>query len=410
MFKEFRYGVFPDWTVEEILGTPLPELDPVYDCWPEFFIPDGVRAEIAPHLLARLFTLEELAMARCLPATAAEVAEQVGCDSDTVEETLRKLVSQGKITVKEGRYFKLTPFPGIYWDYLIFAFDSSGAPIDDEMMKTLKLARVLKMDLDEYPEGQEQPQAPSRCIPKYEAIKNLPGVMDCENIRTMVLDSLERGEFTMERCWCRVGNTLWEKGVYNEETAVQTCKSGIYEGQTPLEGHCLLFGPTARHYRETLNAPTPTREDALRMLDEIEAHNLIILGPNSREFGNACTCDYCACYPNGRYEEWDNLPSRFKPVTDLDECVRCGKCVDECQLGAIEMDSELGPVTDLDVCLGCGNCVVFCSHEAKEMEVCRSADWIPGGEMHLFLPGFMPPMPALGEMPVGGPAPMDAAR
>lgn len=387
--KQCKYGEFPVWTLEEILGDPLPEIDPVYfEAWTEFFLP-STNPDFAPYFLAQAFSLDEFAMARALPGTAAEVAEKTGFDESVVAESLERLVSQGKITKTPQMYVKLTPVSAMYWDYIIFAIDNNGIEIDDEVDKLMKLCRSLGKDVDMYPPDAPPQQIPMRCIPKLESIKGIPGTMDCENIEWLIRDAYSRGEFGVERCWCRVGFGTWIEGEYNEEVAKKTTPSGIYEGEGPLDGHCLVLGKTAKHWRETLNAPEPTDEDVERILDDIAKHNVILIGSSTRLGGNICTCDYKTCYPNGRFQAWGNRPSRFRPITDAEECKRCGTCVKTCQLGALSQDDAGLPVLDESLCLGCGNCVVFCPHDAKEMELFRPVEWIPDGDIQLFMP--MPP-------------------
>lgn len=389
--KQYKYGKFPVWTLEDILGDPLPEIDPVYrEAVGEFFLPSN-NLEVAPYFLAYAFTTDELAMACALPATAAQVAEKTGFAQDRVQETLDKLVGEGKITKTPEMYVKLTPVSAMYWDYIIFALDNNNVPIEGDVDKMVRLCRSLGVDPDQRPADKPIVKAPTRCIPKLKSIKGIPGVMDCENIRTLIMDAYEKGEFSVERCWCRVGYGTWTQGEYNEDVARKTTPSGIYEGEHPCDGHCLVLGKTAKHWRETINAPELTREDIDRIIEDIEDHNVIMLGPATRTGGNICTCDFATCYPNGRFEAWGNTPSRFRPVTDTDECERCGQCVQTCQLGAIEMGPDGLPVSDEALCLGCGNCVVFCPNNAKEMEICHPIDWIPDGEQHMFMPMTKPP-------------------
>jgi len=384
--KSYKYGDFPTWTLEEILGDPLPEIDPAYhEAVPEFFLPSN-RYDVAAYFLAQAFTLDELAMARALPGTPSEIAGKTGFDEGFVAETLERLVGQGKITKTPAMYVKLTPVSAMYWDYIIFAIDNNGVEVDEETEKLVKLCRLLAKDPDMYPPDAPARQVPMRVIPKLSSIKGVPGTMDCENIRTLVMDAFEKGEFGIERCWCRVSFSTWTEGRYDREMAKKSTPSGIYEGQKPLDGHCLVLGKTAKHWRETINAPEPSIEDVERVLADIDEHNVVLIGSNTRLGGNICTCDFATCYPNGRYQAWANKPSRFRPETDADECKRCGHCADVCQLGAIACAPGDLPQLDESLCLGCGNCVAFCPHDAKEMQICHPVDWIPDGDMQLFMP------------------------
>ncbi len=53
-------------------------------------------------------------------------------------------------------------------------------------------------------------------------------------------------------------------------------------------------------------------------------------------------------------------------VVDPDVCTACGTCVDECPVGAIELNDVA--VVDPDTCTDCGTCVDVCPAEAIEIQ------------------------------------------
>ena len=57
-----------------------------------------------------------------------------------------------------------------------------------------------------------------------------------------------------------------------------------------------------------------------------------------------------------------NLPA----VVDSDTCTACGTCVDECPVGAIELNDVA--VVDPDTCTECGTCVDVCPNESIEIQ------------------------------------------
>lgn len=61
----------------------------------------------------------------------------------------------------------------------------------------------------------------------------------------------------------------------------------------------------------------------------------------------------------------DHTPARFlkaKPVTDMDQCNKCGICAQKCPMGSISADD----VTDVSgICIKCQACVRFCPTHAK---------------------------------------------
>ncbi len=53
-------------------------------------------------------------------------------------------------------------------------------------------------------------------------------------------------------------------------------------------------------------------------------------------------------------------------VVDEDRCDGCGECVDECPVGAIELNDTAH--VDSDICTECGTCVEVCPNEAIRIE------------------------------------------
>ncbi|MGP8320675.1 MAG: 4Fe-4S binding protein [Methanosarcinaceae archaeon] len=53
---------------------------------------------------------------------------------------------------------------------------------------------------------------------------------------------------------------------------------------------------------------------------------------------------------------------------NVDECVGCGTCVDECPTGAISMNDNDIAVVNADECTDCGACIDACPTEAIVVE------------------------------------------
>jgi ferredoxin len=55
-------------------------------------------------------------------------------------------------------------------------------------------------------------------------------------------------------------------------------------------------------------------------------------------------------------------------VINVNECVGCGTCVDECPSEAISLNGDNIAVVDANECLDCGACVDVCPTSAISME------------------------------------------
>lgn len=74
--------------------------------------------------------------------------------------------------------------------------------------------------------------------------------------------------------------------------------------------------------------------------------------------------------PKGRNPHFKTGSSRtYKPVFNLDQCIRCRTCWIFCPDGAIDMDEEGYPSADFDYCTGCGICVDVCPVDAIESQL-----------------------------------------
>jgi len=57
----------------------------------------------------------------------------------------------------------------------------------------------------------------------------------------------------------------------------------------------------------------------------------------------------------------------FRPVIDLEKCVKCLLCWVYCPDGCIQLDEEDTPSIDYEYCKGCGICATECKVGAIKM-------------------------------------------
>ena len=53
---------------------------------------------------------------------------------------------------------------------------------------------------------------------------------------------------------------------------------------------------------------------------------------------------------------------------DVDKCIGCGSCADNCPVSCITANDDGKYVIDADACLECGSCASVCPVEAPEQE------------------------------------------
>ena len=305
--------------IEELWGGALPELEPEYLRLAEAF-PQG-RPELAPYVMKKLFTLQEARAACALPGTAEQVAETLGISADEAEEMLMGLAVRGKILKTQ------TGYDAIRVNAFLRDYVFAQARFDEENGQTL--ARLI-LAWDSYVPERSNPDGTFRIIPKWRAVKTLPGVMPCENMPQMLLDCWP-DEVAFTRCPCRALTSVAQTGEYHPE---------MFRGETgetadPKDGLCIIVGPRAKYFASMYGAYVPTREELLAKIEHIENNGTYYTTNNSRlmrvmcNCGDDCTCGMRMAYDAGR--EGCFAKSRFTAyLAKPDACVGCGTCERAC--------------------------------------------------------------------------------
>jgi len=205
----------------------------------------------------------------------------------------------------------------------------------------------------------------SGIIPRWESIKDIPGILPGEDIRELLKAN---DTFAVLQCACRKRYKDRECGVPEEL--------------------CLVLGNAARYNIDRGAGRPLTREEAFDLItNETIKYSVVHIGTRTldpKKFrGVLCNCHFDCCevlrtpcvigskYPVTEYY----AKSRYRAVVDPEKCVACGICGDtRCQFGAIQMkyDPEVDQKrssVDEEKCMGCGCCVVTCKTGARSMKV-----------------------------------------
>lgn len=129
------------------------------------------------------------------------------------------------------------------------------------------------------------------------------------------------------------------------------------------------------------NAREVSTSEALDLLDEAHAHNLVQFGENSQKgVSFLCHCCGCCCEAMAAARRFGLIcpvhTTNFIPTINTKTCTGCGKCVTACPVEAMALVSANDPEQqnkrraklDERVCLGCGVCVRVCPNGSLKLK------------------------------------------
>ncbi len=321
------------------------------DALPNGFPPTASGAEL--RLLAKLFTPEEAALAsnlRLSLETPAGIAERIGGDAATLAVSLKALAKRGLIRAgraPSGLEFGLMPFIVGFWE-------SQNSTMDAE------LARLFEAYYREAFVGiaNVQPQV-HRVVPVNQTVRTDMEVHPYESAAQIVAGSQAWGVLD---CICRK-----QKALIGEPCG------------HPLDV-CLAISPVAGAFDRLPGIQALTQDEAMATLRRAAEAGLVHTVNNSQEgvryICNCCTCG-CAVLRGIADVGMANVVARSAFVNRVDEtaCQACGRCVDECQFGALSLEA-VAHVDDIR-CVGCGVCVLACPEEALALVRRPEAEVLP---------------------------------
>ncbi len=291
--------------------------------------PDSNRLRV---ILEDLLNPDQAQIVAALPGTADDVAKQTGLDAEIVRKNLDDLFFAGVVFPKgdynDRQYFRFARSIGQL-------HDATQASRGRDVVKDREFYRLWHdFVMNEwYPAmGKAFSQAPRpriRIIPAYRAIKDLPDILPCEDIRE-VFKAQKR--IAVVPCSCRYRTTaVGEHCAHTAEEDLWQCIQVNRGAEYAL----------AREAGKELNL-----DEALALIDKIEEHGLLHTWHNNTSLTGAnvsCHCCRDCCMmavPMDIVQEplnklWEK--SRFIAVVNEEACIGCQTCVDRCQFDAIEM-------------------------------------------------------------------------
>ena len=155
--------------------------------------------------------------------------------------------------------------------------------------------------------------------------------------------------------------------------AVQSCvcRAHFRRCDNPLEV-CFLLNDAGNKVVAKGKARHVNLEEAAEILKKANENGLVHLSlymPDHEIFA-LCSCCPCCCHDLQivKHFERKNLmvQSEYIAVTDLEDCIHCGECVERCVFDARVYQNEK-MAFNAEACLGCGLCVTVCPVDATIM-------------------------------------------
>jgi Na+-translocating ferredoxin:NAD+ oxidoreductase RNF subunit RnfB len=174
-----------------------------------------------------------------------------------------------------------------------------------------------------------------------------------DDVQQLIQNS--NGKLAVANCVCRQARDVMGK----------SCK------HTDLRETCLVLEDWADYYINAGIARPITRDEALDILDKIEADSLVLQPENSQRPGFICACcgDCCGILATVKRfpRPADLYATNYCAVVYEDLCTACEECISHCQLQAISLINDIANVNP-DRCIGCGNCITRCPSNALQLK------------------------------------------
>jgi NAD-dependent dihydropyrimidine dehydrogenase PreA subunit len=340
-----------------------------------------------PKLLQKIANLEQARIASALPSTVENIASKLALDKEKVAQHLQYLFERGLVAPGRSGWNMVNNI-GIFKDLVASANDKYD---DDEVFDlaremSLEDAKSLKGRIKR---GEKIPPVRKvmRVVPKWRAIKDIPGILPIEDAREIFKN---KSPIVVHKCPCRM--------VYRDRPCKDT---------QPVEV-CLAVGKTGQRFLERSAGKTLTYDELIAFLDKVDKSPLVSTTGNSNRMPEVlCSCcnDCCGLFVRQSYTKplLGQVPyekSRFVVEYNPELCVACGTCVKRCPVHAANKKDSKEPgkkqmYTDTEECIGCGLCVLTCPKKARKLKLVRPPEHIPDFAFGLDTEGLpiAPPIP-----------------
>ncbi len=313
----------------------------ILDSMPHAFPPTQDGLEI--RILKKIFTPEEAGVATLMKMkfeSAEEMALRTGLDAGYLHSILKVMGDKGQIfgvTIDGTSRYKLPPFVFGIYEWQLNRLDSELAGMVEEYFRG-------EFGKEFY--GHSPPLL--RVVPVEESIPSESEVMLHESVEGLVRHSKS---WAVGHCVCKKEKRLLGGGC-----------------DYPIEV-CLAIAPVEGVFDDFFWGRPISMEESLDILKRSEEAGLVHMTSNTRE-GHIfiCNCCGCCCGILRGINEFGHMGcvarSGYIAMVDPSLCTACGKCLERCQVRAVDM----GPTARVNGrCIGCGLCAGTCPPAAIRM-------------------------------------------
>lgn len=313
------------------------------------------HSKIVPKIWKTVCTPEEATLINILPATLEDLAQRFGQSQEVITSMLQVLFHKGLVfkVKREGKIVYHMPRH-------IIQFHDASALWPEAPPELIDLWR-------QYTE-KEYPQIPAaltamkvppffRVVPINEKIEMKSQVLAYED----ALNIVEKASIlAVANCPCRM--------------IMRKCDK-------PIEV-CIQLNRAAEYSIERGTGRRIDVAEAKSILLMAEKAGLVHLTENKAGLGTViCNCCNCCCialpFAKNIATSGMLVPSRYRAVIDGDTCTGCGLCVDDCPMGAINIDEQNIAMINMETCIGCGVCTHFCPTDTISLIAVREKEFIP---------------------------------
>lgn len=300
---------------------------------------DQILATDPEYMILEPVVSDEMAeVALCMefrkPMSAEEIAPLCGKDVETTGKILWQLAVDGVCFVNEkdgvDKYWYDTWIPGI-----------------------------MEMMVNNKENVKKYPQIP-RAFEAYGRVRGpktagaFPVGMGL--MRVIPIEQAIQGE-TRKASYEEVSKYLNDNSIFSvSDCSCRTAREEMGEGCGHLsKDMCIQMGHAAEYYIRTGRGREVTREEAIEIIKRAEENGLMHQIPNTDGAGKThaiCNCCGCSCLSLRSAEMFinpDMVRSNYVSHVDVDKCVACGECVQNCPTNALQLGQKLCTKTPIPV-------------------------------------------------------------